>query len=138
MPRNTTFALMLTLPLTLAACATPQERCISRNTDEYRTVSRLLAEVEGNLSRGYAWEERQVVRTRPTQCQRVYRDRNGQDHVTTYTCWRDYVDQEHYRVPIDPAAELRKRDGLVERQDALAKRARAAVDACRTAYPDEA
>ena len=138
MPRNTTLALMLTLPLTLAACATPQERCISRNTDEYRTVSRLLAQVEGNLSRGYAWEERQVVRTRPTQCQRVYRDRKGQDHVTTYTCWRDYVDQERYRVPIDPAAELRKRDGLVERQDALAKRARAAVDACRTAYPDEA
>ena len=63
MPRNTTLAL-LALPLVLAACGTPQERCISQNTSEFRTVSRLLAEVEGNLARGYAWEERQVVRDR--------------------------------------------------------------------------
>ncbi|CAM3074220.1 hypothetical protein PANO111632_01530 [Paracoccus nototheniae] len=136
MRRNTALALCLALPL--AACGTPQERCIDRNTSEYRTVSSLLAEVEGNLSRGYAWEERQVVRTRFEQCRRVYRDRNGQQHVTTYGCWRDVVDNERYRVPIDPAAETRKRDGLVERQAALTRGANAAVAACRAAYPEAA
>ncbi|MEE2861699.1 MAG: hypothetical protein VYB46_12915 [Pseudomonadota bacterium] len=134
MRRNTALAL-IALPL-LAACGTPQERCISRNTSEYRTVSSLLAEVEGNLARGYAWEERQVVRTRFDQCRRVLRDKDGNAHVTSYGCWRDYVDTERYRVPIDPAAEARKRDGLAERQAALARNARAAVSACRAAYPE--
>ena len=62
MTRNIAFAI-LALPLTLAACGTPQERCIAKNTSEYRSVARLLAEDEGNLARGYAWEERQVVDT---------------------------------------------------------------------------
>ncbi|WP_411839338.1 hypothetical protein [Paracoccus sp. ME4] len=138
MRRNTALALTLTLPLVLAACGTPQERCISRNTSEYRTVSALLAEVEGNLSRGYAWEERQVVRSRFAQCERVFRDKDGKAQITTYGCWRDYVDTESYRVPIDPAAEIRKRDGLKARQATLARGAEAAVSACRAAYPEEA
>ena len=124
------------LPL-LAACGTPQERCISRNTSEYRTVSALLAEVEGNLARGYAWEERQVIRSRFDQCQRVFRDKDGNTQVHSYGCWRDYADTERYRVPIDPAAEARKRDGLAARQASLGRSANAAVQACRAAYPEE-
>ncbi len=135
MPRNTTLATLIALPLLVAACGTPQERCISQNTSEYRTVSRLLAEVEGNLARGYAWEERQVVRDRLTTCQRVIRDRKGNAHVVNESCWRDYVDTERYRVPIDPAAEQRKRDNLAARQTALSDRAGAVVQACKAAYP---
>ncbi|WP_405405369.1 hypothetical protein [Paracoccus sp. Ld10] len=137
MRRNTALALCLAPVLALGACATPQERCISRNTSEYRTVSGLLAEVEGNLSRGYAWDERQVVRSRFAQCERVTRDHEGNRHITTYGCWRDYVDVERFRVPIDPSAETRKRDGLAERQAALTRGANAAVTACRAAYPAE-
>lgn len=136
MARNTALALLTALPL--AACGTPQERCISRNTSEYRTVSSLLAEVEGNLARGYAWEERQVVRSRFDQCRRVWRDRNGATQVDTYGCWRDYVDTDRYRVPIDPLVEQRKRDSLAARQAELTRSANAAVSACRAAYPDEA
>ena len=40
----------------LAACGTPQEQCINRNTRDLRTVDRLIAEAEGNLQRGYAYE----------------------------------------------------------------------------------
>ena len=138
MPRNTTLAL-LALPLVLAACGTPQERCISQNTSEFRTVSRLLAEVEWNLARGYAWEERQVVRDRLTQCRDVRRDRDGKVVGVGYRpCWRDYIDTERYRVPIDPAAEQRKRDNLAARRAALADRAAAYVAACRKAFPEPA
>lgn len=137
MARNTTLAL-LTLPALLAACASPQERCISRNTDEYRTVSRLLAEVEGNLARGYAWDERQVVREQFTQCREVQRNRKGEVvGVTTRACWRDYLDTEQYRVAIDPAAEARKREALAARKAALADRAAASVTACKAAYPED-
>ena len=136
MPRNIAFTLVV-LPLSLAACGTPQDRCISRNTDEYRTVSALLAEVEGNLARGYAWEERQVVRDRLTQCRDYVRDGQGNVRVTYSPCWQDYVDTERYRVPVDPAAEQRKRDGLAARKAQLSARAEAAVKACRAAFPDE-
>ncbi|SCY37739.1 hypothetical protein [Paracoccus tibetensis] len=136
MPRNTALALIAALPLALAACGTPQEQCISRNTSEYRTVSRLLAEVEGNLARGYEWRERQVLRSRFAQCQYVSRDRDGNQVIGTYGCWRDYTDSERYRVPIDPAAETRKRDNLVARRAALAPGAQQAVEACRAAYPE--
>lgn len=131
--------IMLTLlpVLALAACGTPQEQCISRNTSEYRTVSRLLAEVEGNLVRGYAWEERQVTRTEWNDCRAVLRDKEGNPIMVSRPCLRDVVDTERYRVPIDPQSETRKRDGLRERQIVLGKQANAVVAACKTAYPDE-
>lgn len=136
MRRNTALAI-LALPLALAACGTPQERCISQNTREYRTVSTLLAEVEANLARGYAWEERQVVRDRLTQCRYVRHDKKGNAIVQYTPCWRDHVETERYRVPIDPAAEARKRDGLAARKAALAKQAAASVQACKTAFPEK-
>ncbi|MBK4215949.1 hypothetical protein JJJ17_08440 [Paracoccus caeni] len=137
MPRNITFVAVAVLPLLLTACGTPQERCISRNTDEYRTISRLLAEVEGNLARGYAWEERQVVRDHLTQCRRVYRDKDGNAHVGYEPCWRDRIETERYRVPIDPAVEERKRANLSQRKEALSGRAAQVVQACKAAYPEE-
>lgn len=137
MRRNTALAI-LALPLALAACGTPQDRCISRNTGEYRTVSRLLAEVEANLARGYAWEERQVVRDHLTQCRDLHRDRKGNVQVSYSPCWRDTVETERYRVPIDPAAEIRKRDNLAARKAALASRAAAYVSACKAAFPEDA
>ena len=136
MTRNIAFAL-IALPLTLAACGTPQERCIAKNTSEYRSVARLLAEVEGNLSRGYAWEERQVVDTVLTDCRRVRRDSEGNAQVYYETCWRDVVDTQRYRVAIDPAVEQRKRDNLAAKLAQLNPRAAAAVSACRAAYPEE-
>lgn len=138
MPRNTTLVLLVTIPALVAGCATQQERCISKHTREYRTVSSLLAEVEGNLARGYAWEERQVVRTRLTQCRDVVRrDKDGNVEVYYRPCWRDYVDNERYRVAIDPAAEERKRDGLVTQKAALSGQAKAYAAACVKAFPEE-
>lgn len=136
MTRNTALALLMTLPI-LAACGTPREQCVSRNTTEYRTVSSLLAEVEGNLARGYEWRERQVVRDRMTHCRSYRRDAEGNTVPVFVPCWRDYVDTERYRVPIDPEVETRKRDNLAARQAELAPRAEAVVAACRAAHPED-
>ena len=75
MTRNLTLTLLGCL--TLVACGTPQEQCISQNTREYRVVSNLLREVEANLARGYAWEEREVTRTEWRDCPVVVRDKDG-------------------------------------------------------------
>lgn len=122
--------------LIVASCATPQERCISRNTKEYRTISKLLAEVEGNLARGYAWDERVVTRVEWDDCPVVLRDRDGRSYVAYRSCARNVSDTERYRVPIDPQVETRKRDNLIARKKALTKPAMAAVDACKAAYPE--
>ncbi len=135
MPRN--LPLKLLPLLVLVACGTQQEQCISRNTSEYRAVSRLLADVEGNLARGYAWQEKNVVRTEWDDCRAVVRNKAGERVIVSRPCLRDVTDTVRYRVAIDPAAEKRKRDNLVERRAALAKQANSAVSACRAAYPEE-
>ena len=67
--------LAMLLPLSLlAACGTPQQNCIRGNTREYRVLTNLLAETEANLARGYAWKERQVMRTELDFCRRAVRD----------------------------------------------------------------
>ncbi len=135
MTRNITLALLPVL--VLSACGTPQERCIRQNTSEYRTVSALLAEVEGNLARGYAWEERQVPSTEWDDCPYVFRDKHGNRSMGYRPCLRNTIDTERYRVPVDPAAETRKRDLLVQRKAKLSQSANSAISACRAAYPED-
>src|SRR5690606_37898731 len=87
MTRNILLALMPVLMV--AACGTPQEQCISRNTREYRTVSNLLTEVEGNLARGYAWQERTVTRSEWDECRHVWIDKEGNRRLGYRPCLRD-------------------------------------------------
>ena len=134
MTRNITLAMLPILALT--ACGTPQEQCIRRNTDEYRNVSSLLAEVEGNLARGYAYEERLIHRTDWRSCPYSYIGRDGQRLYGYRPCMRDVVDTHRQRVPIDPAVETRKRDHLAQRRNELARQANAAVATCRAAHPE--
>lgn len=135
MTRNLTLA--LSACLAVAACGTPQEQCISRNTHEYRVVSGLLADVEANLSRGYAWQEREITRTEWRSCPVAVRTREGERRWSDRPCLRDVTDIERYRVAIDPATEQRKADNLRARLKALSGPAQSAVRACRTAYPEE-
>ncbi|MFV0410463.1 MAG: hypothetical protein ACK5LJ_12465 [Paracoccus sp. (in: a-proteobacteria)] len=130
------FSLLLPLSL-LAACGTPQENCIRRNTHEYRVLSSMLAETEANLARGYAWHEREVVRTRMDFCDRAFHDKDGNIRVMQYSCMRDVVETERYRVPIDPAVEERKRANLSEKLKAESARAEAVVAQCKAAYPEK-
>lgn len=126
--------------IALTACGTPQEQCIARNTRENRVLLNLLEEGEGNLARGYAWDERQVTSTEWDTCTAVVRVRKGKNkgdrEVISRPCLRDVTETERYRVPIDPATEIRKRDGLRQRLAALEPQADAALRACRAAYPE--
>ena len=93
--------------ITLAACATPEQRCERRATDPYQALVAQISEVEMNISRGYAIE---TVAVRGEG----YRW-NGRGYVRTVK----YV-EETRQVPILPNLERQK---LVYLQGSLEKAA---------------
>lgn len=103
---------LILLPLALlAACASPREQCISSVTRDTKVLGALINETRANLSRGYAIEERQEVRTVSDTCQ----GRNEDGSTFTFRC--EETDTFTTRVPvaIDLNAERAKLASLEER-----------------------
>jgi hypothetical protein len=129
------------LVLTLLACGTPQERCIWRATQELDAVEKLLAEVEGNIARGYAWEEYQQTNMQWVRCTRpVPPPPPGSPPPPPQPpqqslCFEPVTVTLQRRVPIDPVAETRKRDGLATKRAELRRTANAEIAQCRAVYP---
>jgi hypothetical protein len=132
------YAAPVLLALLLSACGTPQEQCINRSTRELRSVQKLLGEVEGNLARGYAWEEYEETITRWTTCGggSVTQKDGTVIALPSQPCLDDYTVTRRRQVAIDPAAETRKRDGLRAKLTELSKAAAPQVEACKIAYPE--
>jgi len=124
------------LCLFLAACATPQEACIASATRELRVLDRLLDEVRGNLDRGYALVERTDWRLDWRICEPGREATQDSPAMPPQWCWVREPYTVTDRVPIDPAAERRKLDGLVAQRAAKAERAKAAIAECRVLYPE--
>lgn len=120
----------------LAACATPQEACVNSALRELRVIDRLLAEVRGNLDRGYALEERTAWRRSWELCDPPVAATEDSPAKPARWCWVREPYTVTDRVAIDPVAERRKLDGLIERRAAEARRAAAAVAECRALYPE--
>lgn len=124
------------LLLGLAACGTPQERCINRSTAEVRRLQSLVAEVDGNLARGYGYEEYDVPISRWETCgYDTFQGKDGRVFSRARMCMVDDYVTSRRAIPIDPQAEQRKRDALTARIKALVPQMNANVDACRTTYP---
>jgi hypothetical protein len=120
----------------LTACGTPQEQCVARNTRDLRTVDKLIAEVQGNLARGYALRETTVTRPSWESCLRKTVNKKGKAVVVESLCLEDESVTVEKPEAIDPAAERRKLAGLQEQRRGLAKQAEAVVAACREEYPE--
>ncbi len=123
------------LVVTLASCGTPQEQCIRNSTGELRKVERLIAETQGNLARGYAYERDTITTHRWVGCIAPGSGVAGHP-VRTTMCFEPETQIIQREVPIDPAAEQRVLDNLTAKRKALVKAAEPAIAACRTAYPE--
>ncbi len=123
-------ALLMPL-LALAACETPQEACLRGVSREASIVEGLIAQTQGNLRRGYAIEEDQVIRTVPDFCE--VEDNEGRER--TVLCDRTEVRDVERPVAIDPEAERAKLEGLLERRARLAAERTDRLLACQ-ALPD--
>lgn len=131
----TRLAVLLGLATSLAACGTPQERCIRSATKDLRTVRALADETRLNLARGYAYEETEITRTEWVVCGYV-RSKDGEKLRPDY-CLDDVTDIVRRTVAIDPALEKRKLDALVAKDRELSALATRQIAGCRATYPEE-
>jgi hypothetical protein len=124
--------------LILAACGTPQQQCINRETRDLRVVERLIAEAQGNLDRGFAYEDVTVFSTEYVDCtpQVIVPEGQPVPEVERRLCLEEVPQTVRRPVAIDLADEQRKLDGLVVKRRELTARAEGAIAACQAAYPE--
>lgn len=126
------------LLLLLAACGTPQERCIQRETRDLRINDRLIAETEANLKRGYALEEVTVWQPEWVVCpvQPQVKPAEGAALPRPQMCLDDVAKTVTRPKAINLAEEREKLAELNRKRQDLLRAAEAAVAACRKAYPE--
>ena len=118
-------------PLLLAACATPQEQCISDANRELSVINRLVTETRGNVNRGFAVEARQETFVRRATC-----DGETEDGIEfEVECERTATRTRRVPVAIDLNAERAKLASLEERQALLRENVANRVAQCRAQFP---
>lgn len=120
---------------TVAACGTPQKQCINRNTRDLRTVDRLIAESEGNLQRGYAYETVTVYEDYWTSCP-LPAPVEGEPAPKPRLCLDERPVTEQRPKAIDLNEEARKLDSLTQKRKQLARQAEAVIAQCKAQYPE--
>jgi hypothetical protein len=139
MPRPTAPAPLLALCLLLAACGTPQERCISGVTRDLRVIDGLIANSQATLARGYAVVNQTIYVPVWDYCTApvLVRPRDGSTPyvVPGRMCLDDEPRTVQRPVAIDPAAEKRKLAGLQDQRKKLVARVEPAIAQCRASYP---
>lgn len=118
----------------LVACGTPQEQCISYNTRDLRTVDRLIAETEGNLDRGYAFEKTTIYEDYWDYCPQPQPP--NAPPVPPRMCMKERAIIVDRPKAIDLADEARKLDSLKIKRKDLARKAEAVIAQCKAEYPE--
>ncbi len=118
----------------LAACGTPQEQCINRNTRDLRTVTALIGQVQGNIDRGYAIEEYTVAVPVWDEC--VVRPATDTTPVVTRPCLDTAEETRTRPQAIDLNAERAKLESLLAKRDQLSREAEGVIAQCRAQYPE--
>jgi hypothetical protein len=119
----------------LAACGTPQEQCIARNTRDLRTVERLIVETQGNLDRGYALE---TVTRYEDYWDTCFEPSvvNGQTTLVPRRCLKERSYTEQRAKAIDLNAEAKKLESLKVKRRELARAAEPLIARCKAEYPE--
>ena len=126
--------LVLPMLALLAACGTPQEQCIQRNTRDLRTVDRLIAETQGNLDRGYALEEVTITQERWGYCHQHAPE--GQPPLPPVPCLVEHDITVERAKAIDLSEEAKKLEGLKVKRAELALAAQPVIAQCKAEYPE--
>lgn len=122
--------------LVLAACGTPQERCIASATRDLRILDRLIGEVQGNLDRGYALEEVVLSRTRWVICAPGRPATATEPAIAPEMCLREYDYTETRPKAINLADEREKLAEMKAKRTSVARSTEKAVASCKATHPE--
>lgn len=128
----------LTFLAALAACGTPQEQCIARETRDLRILDRLIAETEGNITRGYAIEEYTIDISYWGTCLVAQApDATGvRPPPIAEPCLQDREVTRTRPKAIDLGAERSKLASMQDKRRELARGAERAIAQCRAQFPE--
>ena len=115
----------------LAACATPQQQCLTNVTQELRVNAFLITQTQGNLNRGYGIDREQRVSSGVDMCRE--RDRDGT--ISTTLCRTTQVRDVNVPQAINLDVERKTLDQLLARRAVLERQTAAAIAQCRALYP---
>ena len=120
--------------LVLSSCGTPQQECIRMVSRDQIVVDQLITEAQGNLARGYGYEQQVVSMPEFIDCTPYATAKHP--HPRTATCFDDVPQTITRPVAIDLAAEQVKLNGLQAKRTQLAKSLAPAVADCQARYPE--
>lgn len=116
----------------LAACGTPQEQCIRRNTRDARVLDSLIKESEATLSRGYAIEEYQVERVVWVPC-----GPPPEPGKPRARCLDSVWDTASRPRAVNLDVERAKLQSMYQKRTEYARQAPGIVAACKRLHPEE-
>lgn len=130
--------LALSAVLALAACGTPQQRCIADATRDLSVVSHLIAQLQTDIARGYGMRETQIVTPVWRPCFHGPRPEGARHSrpIGPDMCFDDELQTVQTPVAIDLARAQQTLAGLKKKQAELMSRAGPAVEQCKALYPE--
>ncbi len=117
---------LLVLLIPLAACTTPQERCVADSTKDRSELDRQIATTNNNIQRGYAVKTRAPITLGLNLC-------TGGSHLSF--CAGTQTTSRETPVSVDVASERRKLADLKTRRIALLRQTNAKIAVCKAAHP---
>lgn len=126
--------LLLPALIMLNACGTPQEQCVNTATRDLRIVDRLIAEAEGNLARGYAYETVTVYETEWVNCTPYPTE--TVPNPAPRSCFEQVPETSRKPVAINLAAEQSKLESLQAKRASQARAAAPTIAECKALNPE--
>jgi hypothetical protein len=120
--------------LLMTACGTPQERCIGAGTRDLRVVERLIIQTQGNIERGYAWQ--QEVKIVPTWVNCTDQPTPENPNPARKRCLVDETETSTVPLAIDLNAEAALLESLREKRTAQIGQAQGLIAACQAKHPE--
>ncbi len=122
------------LLMALAACGTPQQQCVRLASHDMTVLDRLIAETQGNITRGYGFA--QTVQTMPefVECGPPTTDRDGKPHANL--CLEDVPHTVTKPVALDLQIEAAKLASIQKRRGEMAKALAPALADCQARFPE--
>jgi len=127
----------LALTAALAACATPQERCISSATADLRTLEALIGETRATLARGFALTQEIETDWAWRPCgPRLPPPAPGLPPPPPPMCMVDIPVAVTRPQAVNLDEERAKLESMLRKRDALMKESESLVASCRARFPE--